>query len=106
LSKRRHLGWQRLADVQVPVGSQSAIVLGSWIRQWELARAIDGFARVSAELGTLIGKRWSDSDERERQLLELQVTIASLTRWLVILTIVLGVLGVAGIGISVWALAR
>jgi hypothetical protein len=38
------------------------------------------------------------------RLVELQVSIEKMTRWLVRLTVVLGVIGVVGIAITIWAI--
>ncbi len=79
------------------------IVIGLWWRQRKTNAAIDQFGEVSAELGQLLGERWREGTEREEQLVELQASVEQMTRWLVRLTIVLGVIGVASIAATVWA---
>lgn len=69
-----------MADVQVPYGILWALVFGSWIRMRRIDRTLGEFAETSGELGTLIG-----------------------TRWLVGLTIVLGLIGVGSIAATLWA---
>jgi hypothetical protein len=100
---RNKLGWERLADVQVPRGMVWVIVIGLWWRQRKTNQAIEDFGKVSAELGELLGERWREGTEREEQLVTLQASIARMTRWLVRLTIVLGIIGVSGIAATIWA---
>ncbi len=61
------------------------------------------FVGAASQLGTLLGTRMREGDEREKQVLDLQGSIERLTRWLVVLTIVLGGIGVVGIGATLWA---
>lgn len=103
---RDHFGWQRLADVQVPRGILWAILIGLWIRQRRTGTAIDDFGEKASELGTLLGTSWRESHEREIQLVELQGSVERMTRWLVRLTIVLGLIGIAGVTVAIWASLR
>jgi hypothetical protein len=103
---RDRIGWQRLADVQVPRGVVWVLLIGLRIRQRVTARALKGFADASSELGTVLGARMREGDARETQLLALQASIERLTRWLVRLTITLGLIGIAGIGATLWAALR
>lgn len=79
------------------------LVLGSWIRMRRTDRALEEFAETSGELGTLVGTRWREGDEREKQLVALQASVERMTRWLVALTIVVGLIGIASIAAALWA---
>jgi hypothetical protein len=104
MSKSRdRFGWERLSDVQVPRGIHWWVMLATWLRQRQMRQAIDQFATATAQFGTFLGTRMREGDEREKQLLGLQSSVERLTRWLVRLTIVLGVIGIAGIGATLWA---
>lgn len=46
----------------------------------------------------------AETHEREVRLVELQASVEKMTRWLVRLTIMLGLIGIAGIAASVWAI--
>ena len=65
--------------------------------------AIDEFGEQSSELGQLLGERWREGTEREEQLVQLQASIERMTRWLVRLTVVLGVIGVGSIAATTWS---
>jgi hypothetical protein len=101
-SLRQFLGWQRLADVQVPRGTLWAILIGSRIGQRRTQRAVSELAGTASQLGTLLGTRMREGDEREMRLLALQTSVERLTRWLVWLTIVLGIIGVAAVAATLW----
>ena len=79
------------------------LVLGSWIRMRRMDRALEEFAETSGELGTLIGTRWREGDDREKQLVALQTSVERMTRWLVGLTIALGLIGAGSIAATLWA---
>jgi len=96
-------GWQRLADVQVPHGILWVLVIGSLIGKRRTDRALADFAKTTGEFGTFMGGRMRQGDAQTKQLLDLQASIERLTRWLVRLTIALGVIGVAGIAATVVA---
>lgn len=100
---RDKYGWERLSDVQVPRGMLWVIVIGLWWRQRKTNAAIDEFGEVSAELGQLLGERWREGTEREEQLVELQASIERMTRWLVRLTVALGIIGVGSIAATILA---
>jgi hypothetical protein len=95
--------WERLADVQVPRGVLWVIVVAKLVQQRQTDRVIRRFDQASSDFGTFLGRRMKEGDERQGQLLDLQRSIEALTRWLVVLTIVLGVIGLAGIGATMWA---
>lgn len=118
---------QRLADVKVPNGILLPVVWSAVVRQRRTDRAIKEFAATTSEFGTFLGTRMRQSDARSKQLLELQASleglalasdvrdahllelqdsIAQLTRWLVVLTIVLGIIGLGGIAATLWAALR
>jgi hypothetical protein len=99
--ERDKYGWERLSDVQVPRGMIWVIVVGLWWRQRKTNQAIDELP--TAEFGQLLGERWREGTEREEQLVELQASIERMTRWLVRLTVVLGIIGVSGIAATIWA---
>ncbi len=98
---RDKFGWERLADVQVPRGMVWVIVIGLWWRQRKTNQAIDELP--TEEFGQLLGERWREGTEREEQLVELQASIERMTRWLVRLTIALGIIGISGIAATIWA---
>jgi hypothetical protein len=95
--------WQRLADVEIPNGTLFVVMAAALVRQRRTERALAEFAKRSGELGTLLGTRMRESDERAVELLSLQASVERLTRWLVVLTVVLGVIGVGGIAATLWA---
>ncbi len=66
------------------------------VRQRRNDRAITEFASASEEFGKFIGNRMKASDERDNEVLELTRSVKRLTSWLVRLTVVLAVIGVAG----------
>lgn len=98
---RDKFGWERLADVQVPRGTVWVIATVLWWRQRKTNQAIDELP--TEEFGQLLGERWREGTEREKQLVELQASIERMTRWLVRLTIALGIIGLSGIGATIWA---
>jgi hypothetical protein len=101
MTSKNRLGWQRLSDVQVPKGILWVILLASYVRQRATDRAVERFSKSANELGTLLGTRMRESDEREGELLKLQASVERLTRWLVRLTVALAILGVASIVVAV-----
>jgi len=102
-SVQTKFGWQRLADVQVPTGILWWVLLGLWLRRREMDKVIDEFSKSASDLGNLLGDRWREGTEREEELLQLQQSIESLTRWLVVLTIVVGVVGLVAAAATIWA---
>lgn len=95
--------WQRLADVEIPNGTLFVVMAAALVRQRRTERVLAEFAERSGELGTLLGTRMGESDERAVEILSLQASVERLTRWLVVLTVVLGVIGVGGIAATLWA---
>jgi len=100
---RNRLGWQRLADVQVPRGTLGVVLLAGLVRMRREGRELKEIQKTSAELGTLVGTRWREGDEREKQLVALQASVERMTRWLVRLTIAIGLIGVGSISATLWA---
>jgi hypothetical protein len=98
---RDRRSWQRLADVEVPNGLFKTAMMFLLVRQRRTDRALAQFDRVTGELGTLIGTRWKEGDERDRQMVELTASVRRLTRWLVALTVVLGALAVASLAATI-----
>lgn len=98
--------WQRLADVEIPNGTLFVVMAAALVRQRRTQRALTEFAERSRELGTLLGTRMRESDERAVELLSLQASVQRLTRWLLVLTVVLGVIGVGGIAATLWAAVK
>src|SRR5205823_1360856 len=115
--------WQRVADIELPNGILFSAMLSRWVSLRRTDRILAEFGVRVDELGTFLGTRMRQSDERSQQLLKLQTSleryataedarnhdllrlsgnVERLTRWLVRLTIVLGVIGVAGVGVAVW----
>lgn len=103
---REKLEWERLGDVQVPRGILWVVLFGLLYRQRVTGKAIDEFGERGAELAELLGSNWREGIERERRLVELQGSVETLTRRLVGLTIVLGVIGLAGIAATIWAASQ
>jgi|GEM_PF-5090647 len=66
-------------------------------------KAIDEFSKSASGLGNLLGDRWREGTEREEEILLLQKSIESLTRWLVALTIVVGIVGLVAAAATIWA---
>jgi hypothetical protein len=118
---------ERLADVEVPTGVLASAIVARWVGLRRDDRIYAEFGERMAELGTFLGTRMRQGDERSQQLLDLQAsleryagaadvrdqdllrlssTVERLTRWLVALTVVLGVIGLVGIGVAVWAAVR
>jgi hypothetical protein len=100
---REKFGWERLADVQVPRGILWVILLGLRWRQRATHQAIEEFAGPANELTELLAERWREGTEREEELLMLQASVERMTRWLVRLTVVLGIIGTASIAATTWA---
>jgi hypothetical protein len=76
-------------------------MLGVRWRQRQTDKAVADFRQVTSEFGTFLGTRMRDSDERDRRLLDLQVSVERLTSRLVVLTLVLGAVGLVGVGLNV-----
>lgn len=106
MDQRIKFGWQKLADVQVPFGIIWAVILGLWLRRRAFNTAIDEFSASANELAQLLGDRWREGTERERELLRLQQSIESLTRRLLVLTIIVGLVGVIAAAGTIWAAAH
>jgi hypothetical protein len=100
---RDKFAWERLADLQVPKGILWFALSALLYRQRQLNAAIEEFGESASELGTYLGTSWRESDEREVRLVELQASVENMTRWLLRFTIVLGVVGIAGVGVTIWA---
>jgi hypothetical protein len=115
---------ERLADVEIPHGMLIPTLLAAWVGQRRRNRAWAALTRSMVEVANALTARMRQSDERSKQLLELQASIErlaregdvrdrhlldlqasieGLTRWLVRLTIILGVIGLGGIGATLWA---
>jgi len=133
--------WLKLSDTQLPNNALLLALAAARIRQRVLAGPIEKLTQAMAELGTVIGRRMLQSDERSAQELQLQQSLESfaraaddrdrhmvavqesleamtkaadardrqllsLQRQVVRLTVVLGLIGVATIGVTIWAAAR
>jgi hypothetical protein len=94
---RDHRAWQPLGDVKVPNGIYKPLMFFLLVRQRRSDRAIAEFGKVSGKLGTLIGTRMKQGDERGTEMLDLTRSVRRLTVWLVALTIVVGIVGVGSI---------
>lgn len=95
-----------MADVQVPRGILWVILLATLLREGRTDQAIKKFDAATGEFGTFLGTRMREGDQRTEQLLTLQISIERLTRWLVGLTIVVGIIGVGGIAATIWAVVN
>ena len=100
VSDRDRIGWEPLAAVQVPKGILWLALIAIRIRQRKTSQAIERFSQATDTLGTLLGTRMRETDERQQQLLDLQVSVEKLTRWLVALTIVVALGGIASIAVA------
>ena len=98
--------WERVSDVQVPRGILWVILISLLIRQRRSDRVLKEFEENSSELGTLLGVRMREGDERDELLLDLQGSIERLTRWLVGLTVLLGIISIAGMATTIWAVLK
>jgi hypothetical protein len=119
--------WQRLADVEVPSGALFIALGVARIRQivigrnWEQAaqsareltdaltqrmRQSEHRANQELELQQSIERATREGEAREQRLLELQESVEAQTRWLVRLTVTLGLIGAAGIAATIWAAVR
>lgn len=89
----------RLADVRLPrywpASFFAALLLARRKQSRELKEAVES----ATDLARVIGERWNEGDERERQLFALQARVVTLTWVLVGLT-------VAVLAITVWAVLR
>ena len=86
--------------MQVPKGILWLALIAIRIRQRKTSQAIERFSQATDTLGTLLGTRMRETDERQQQLLDLQVSVEKLTRWLVALTIVVALGGIASIAVA------
>lgn len=93
--------WQRLGDVEVLNGIFAPTMYFLLVRQRRDDRAMAEFAKTSGEFGTFIGNRMKVSDQRNDELLDLTRSLKRLTRWLVVLTIVVGLIGAGSIGATI-----
>lgn len=91
---RDRLGWEQLADVQVPRGIVWWLEFAALYRHRRTDKALAELRDVSSQLGMLVGTTMRESDERNERLLDLQASVERLTRRLVVLTVVLGLIGV------------
>ena len=96
---------QRLADVEVPNGLMILLVALALAGQRMRRRAFATLSQPMTELGEAVGARMRQNDARSQQLLDLQASVERLTRWLVRLTVVLGVIGITGIAATIVAAA-
>jgi hypothetical protein len=71
---------QRLADVEVPNAIVWTLIIGRWVGLRRQDRAVGESGATIDELGTLVGNRMRQGDERSRQLLDLQASLERLTR--------------------------
>lgn len=103
---RQRTGWERLGEVQVPKGIIWIMLVAGFVRRRKTDQAVAEFSNATAEFGTFVGTRIHEGDKRDQRLLDLQSSVERLTRWLVTLTIALGVIGLASIGATIWAAVR
>lgn len=97
---------QRLADLEVPHAIKLPVLLFIRIRQRRTDRASAELSKSLAELGSVLGARMRENDERDERVLRLTESMESLNRRLVRLTVVLGAIGVASIAATVWSALR
>lgn len=98
---RDRRAWQPLADVQVPNRLYKPVLMFLLVRQRRTDRAIADFGKATGELGTTIGTRWKEGDNRDRELLGLTRSVERLTKWLIYLTVAVALVGVASIAVTV-----
>jgi hypothetical protein len=106
MSANRRFGWQRLADVDVPWGIEWWLIAFGLLRQRNSRKAIDQAVKNLSEVATYLGTRMREGDDREMRLIALQESVERQTRWLVRLTLVLGLIGLASIGATLWSALR
>jgi hypothetical protein len=99
----------------------------AWVGQRRRDRAFVELDRSLRELGEALGERMRYTDRRSEQLLDLQASlehyasaaderdqhllgltasVERLSRRLVLLTVLLGLIGLAGIGVAVWTAVK
>lgn len=100
---RDKFGWERLSDIQVPRGVLWLVLSARLYRQHQLSVAIDEFGHSASELAEYLGNSWRESQRREARLVELQASMARMTKWLIALTVLLGLIGLGGIAVTIWA---
>ncbi len=72
--------WLRLSDTQVPNNALLLTLAAARIRQRVMAGAIEKLRQAMEELGTVIGSRMRQSDERSAQELRLQQSLETFAR--------------------------
>jgi hypothetical protein len=106
---------QRLSDVEVPRGIEMTTLLFLLSAKRQRQRQWDQTAESMEELGEILAKRAIESDKRQQQLVDLQASLegiaqdgkvmqasmARYTRWLVILTVAVTVIGIASIAATI-----
>jgi hypothetical protein len=117
----------RLADVKVPNATPLIVWLISRIKFGQIKGPMAELGKNMEAFGTMRGNRMRQNDERaarelalqqsieqltregelrSKQELALQLSVERLTRRLVLLTYVLGIIGIAGIGATILAAVR
>jgi hypothetical protein len=106
---------QRLADVEVPNGIQLPVLLFLLSAKRQRERSWAEAGKSMTELAEVLAKRMVESDERQKQLLDLQVSLENLardgkvlqasiktyTKWLLALTVVVALIGVGSIAATI-----
>ena len=72
----------------------------------ERIRDTDRRSQELLDLQASLERYASAADKRDEDLLRLSANVELLTRRLVLLTVVLGLIGLAGIGVALWAAVR
>ena len=106
---------QRLSDVEVPRGIEMTTLLFLLSAKRQRQRQWDQATESMKDLGETLAKRAIESDKRQQQLVDLQASLediaqdgkvmqasmARYTRWLVILTVAVTVIGIASIAATI-----
>lgn len=106
---------QRLADVEVPNGIQLPVLLFLLSAKRQRDRSWVEAGESMNEVAEALAKRMVESDERQKQLLDLEVSLENLaqegrvlqesirryTKWLLALTVVVALIGLGSIAATI-----
>ena len=89
-------GWVRLADLRLPRWWPLWSIAVMLFQRRKQSGQIEEAVTSMSELAEVIAQRWQEGDERERQMLKLTRRLERLT-WAVV------ALGIATLGVTIWA---
>lgn len=93
--------WQRLADVEVPSRIPIPLMLFSLSAKRERDRAWTEAGQSLNELGRTLATRMVEGDERQKELVVLQESVERYTKWLLVLTVVVTLVGIGSIAATI-----